>query len=167
MARLAKITPCLWFEGNGEEAARFYVSVFDAGRITRITRYTDAGPMPAGTVLTVMLQIEGQEFMILNAPPHDRFNDAVSFVVACASQAEVDRYWAALTADGGRPIACGWLKDRFGVSWQIVPERLFEMIGDDSDPVRSTRTMQAMMAMVKLDLAALEAAWAGSAPRIS
>lgn len=154
-----KITPFLWFDANAEEAARFYTSVFRNSRLGIITRYGDAGPAPKGTVMTVSFELEGVQFTALNGGPHARFNEAVSFVVACDTQAEIDEYWEKLTAGGGRPIQCGWLKDRFGLAWQIVPANLFELL---KDPDKSNRVMVEVMKMIKLDKAAMEAAAAGA-----
>jgi len=152
-----KITPCLWFEGNALEAAELYVSIFSGSRIDKVHRGpVDTPGNKAGDILLVDMTLGGRRFQALNGGPHDKFNDAVSFSVACENQAEVDRVWAALTSNGGRPVQCGWLKDRYGVSWQIVPKRLFELMVDP-DPARGRRVMQAMMKMVKLDIAALEA----------
>lgn len=159
----SKIAPCLWFEGNAEQAATFYASVFPNSSIDRVQLApTDTPGNKKGDVLLVLFTLAGCSFQALNGPKHDTFNDAVSLSVACADQAEVDRYWQALTADGGKPVACGWLKDKFGLSWQIVPRRMIELMADP-DPARAQRAMAAMMAMTKLDVAALEAAAAGSA----
>jgi len=156
-----KITPCLWFADKAEEAARFYTSIFPEAAIDKVHRARADTPGPkTGAVLMVEFTLGGQRFLALNGGPHDAFNDAVSLSVDCADQAEVDRYWAALTADGGRPVQCGWLKDKYGLSWQIVPRRLTELISDP-DAARAKRVMQAMLAMVKIDVATLEAAAAG------
>lgn len=153
-----KITPCLWFDGNAEEAVRLYTSVFPSSSIEQVMRSpTDYPGGKAGGVLLVTFKLAGQSYLALNGGRHDTFNDAISLSVDCADQAEVDRYWEALTADGGRPVACGWLKDRFGLSWQIVPRRLPELLSS-SDPAIAKRVMAAMMEMVKIDVAALEAA---------
>ncbi len=157
----AKITPCLWFAGNAAEAARFYTAIFPASSIDKVQ--TAPGDTPGnkeGEVLIVLFTLAGCRFQALNGPPADTFNNAVSFSVDCADQAEVDHYWDALLADGGQPIACGWLKDRFGLSWQIVPRRLPELIADP-DPARAKRALDAMMEMVKIDIAAIEAAAGG------
>lgn len=153
---MSKITPCLWFDTEGEEAAAFYTSIFDGSRIVEVTRYGEAGPRPAGTVMTVSFELGGQRFLALNGGPQFRFSEAVSFQVDCASQEEVDHYWSRL-GDGGEEGPCGWLKDRFGLSWQIVPTRLTELLGD-SDAETSERVMRAMLAMRKLDIAGLERA---------
>lgn len=158
-----KITPCLWFEGNAEEAARFYASVFPNSSIDRIQLApADTPGNRQGGVLLVLFTLAGCRFQALNGPPHEAFNDALSLSVDCESQDEVDRYWAALTADGGKPVVCGWLKDKYGLSWQIVPRRLTELLADP-DPARAKRAMEAMFKMVKIDVAALEAAAAGKA----
>ncbi|NMO33347.1 VOC family protein [Streptomyces sp. GMY01] len=153
-------TTCLWFDGQAEEAARYYVSVFDKSSIDRISHSTEAGPGPAGSVLAVDFTANGQRFMALNGGPQFTFSEAISFRVDCADQAEVDHYWATLTADGGEGGPCGWLKDKYGVSWQIVPTALLDMI-TDPDAGKASRTLRAMLAMGKLDLAALESAYAG------
>lgn len=157
---MQKIAPCLWFDGNADDAAKFYTSVFSNSRIATTMHYTDAGPGPAGKVLAVTFEIEGQEFMALNGGPQFQFTPAISLFVHCASQEEVDRYWTKLIEGGGSPWQCGWLKDRFGVSWQIVPDALPEMLRDP-DHAKASRVMAAMMKMVKLDIAQLEAAYRG------
>jgi len=151
------ITPNLWFENkDGLEAAELYIKVFPNSEITSVNHLGD------GSVITVDFTLDGQPFTALNGGPHDSPNDAVSFSVVCADQAEVDRYWSMLTENGGAEVQCGWLKDRWGFSWQIVPQRFFELISDP-DPARVQRTMDAMLGMVKLDVAALEAAADGTA----
>ncbi|MFL9964751.1 VOC family protein [Paraburkholderia sediminicola] len=155
---MQRIAPCLWFDGNAEEAARFYTSVFADSRIATTLHYTDAGPGPAGGVLAVTFEIEGQEFMALNGGPQFPFTPAISLFVHCGSQEEIDRYWSKLIDGGGSPWQCGWLQDRFGVSWQIVPDALGEMLRDQ-DRAKASRVMQAMMKMVKLDVAQLEQAY--------
>ena len=153
-----KITPCLWFESNALEAAQFYTSVFSGGRIIDVHRAViDTPGKREGEVLLVTFELAGQSYQALNGGPHHSFNDAVSLSVSCEDQAEVDRLWVTLTADGGKPVQCGWLKDKYGLSWQIVPKRLVELISDP-DRMRAKRAMQAMMGMVKIDVAALEAA---------
>ena len=147
-----KITPFLWFNDNAEEAATFYVSVVPNSQITDVARMGEGGP-----ALTVAFTLDGADFVGLNGGPVHPFTEAVSFVIDCETQAEVDHYWETLTADGGQPGDCGWLKDRFGLSWQVVPRRLPELL-TDPDPARAQRAMQAMMQMHKLDIAALEAA---------
>lgn len=153
-------TTCLWFDGQAEEAAHYYVSVFKNSGIGRITHYTEAGPGPAGSVVTVEFTANGQRFVAVNGRPEFTFNEAVSFQVRCDGQEEVDHYWARLTEDGGEPGPCGWLKDKYGVSWQVVPDGLVELIGD-ADHERAARTARAMYAMGKLDIAALKKAHAG------
>jgi predicted 3-demethylubiquinone-9 3-methyltransferase (glyoxalase superfamily) len=157
---MQKITPFLWFDHQAEEAMNFYLSVFGKSKILRIVRYGDAGPGPAGTVMTAEFQIEGQQFVALNGGPAFTFSQAVSFVVHCKTQGEVDRYWEQLSA-GGEQQQCGWLKDRFGVSWQVVPAVLTKMLGDP-DPEKSRRVMKAMLPMGKLDIKTLETAYAGT-----
>ncbi|MDT0611892.1 VOC family protein [Streptomyces lancefieldiae] len=153
-------TMCLWFDGQAEEAAHFYVSLFENSRIGAVTRYPEGGHRPAGTVLTVDFTANGQKFVALNGGPEFRFNEAISFQITCENQDEVDHYWTRLTEGGGEDGPCGWLKDRFGVSWQVVPSRLEEMFRDP-DPAKVARANQAMMSMRKLDIAALEKAYAG------
>jgi predicted 3-demethylubiquinone-9 3-methyltransferase (glyoxalase superfamily) len=158
---MQKVTPFLWFDRGAEEAARFYVSLLPDSRIDRVTRSpADTPSGPAGTVLTVEFTLAGSRFIALNGGRQSPFNDAVSFQIHCADQAEVDRLWAALSA-GGSEVACGWLKDRWGLSWQVTPTRLYELL-NDPDPDRSRRAMQAMMTMVKLDIAELERAADGA-----
>lgn len=162
MTALKKITPCLWFDGRAEEAAEFYTSIFPDSQVDHIWRTTiDTPGAKEGAVILVEFTIAGLSYQALNGGPHDQFNDAISLSVTCKDQAEVDRFWDALTADGGRPVQCGWLKDRFGVSWQIVPEALLRMM-KDKDPAKSKRVMEAMMQMVKLDVAKLEHAYEGA-----
>ena len=146
----AKITPCLWFDGQAEDAAKFYTSIFKNSKIGKIVRNTEAAPGPTGGVLTVEFSLDGQEFMALNGGPEFRFSEAISFVVHCETQKEVDYYWEKLLA-GGEPSQCGWLKDKFGLSWQIVPDILPELLGD-KDRKKADRVMAAMMKMVKLDI---------------
>jgi predicted 3-demethylubiquinone-9 3-methyltransferase (glyoxalase superfamily) len=156
---MPQITPNLWFDTQAEEAAEFYCSVFPNSTITSISHYGQDGPR-AGTVLTVEFDLDGNKFLGLNGGPEFTFNEAVSFLVPCADQEEVDHYWNAFTADGGQESQCGWCKDKYGVSWQIVPNRLGELLADP-DPGRSSRAMQAMLQMQKLDVAALERAAQG------
>ncbi|GAA3044732.1 VOC family protein [Streptomyces glomeratus] len=153
-------TTCLWFDGQAEEAADFYVSVFKNSRLGRVGRYTDAGPGPAGSVMAVEFVANGQKFVALNGGPQFTFSEAISFQIFCDDQDEVDHYWNRLTEGGGEPGPCGWLKDRYGLSWQVVPARLIELISDP-DPEKAARTTQVMMTMSKLDIAALEKAYAG------
>lgn len=150
------LTTCLWFDTKGEEAANFYVSIFKNSKVTDVTRYGEAGPRPAGTVLTVSFELDGQPFVALNGGPEFTFNEAVSFQIGCESQDEVDYYWNALT-DGGEEGPCGWLKDRFGVSWQVVPSAVPRLLGDP-DPERAKRATEAMFSMKKIDIAAMQAA---------
>jgi predicted 3-demethylubiquinone-9 3-methyltransferase (glyoxalase superfamily) len=163
MASVQKITPCLWFDNQAEEAAKFYVSLFENSAMGAVTRYGKEGfevhGRPEGSVLTVSFRLEGQEFTALNGGPHFKFSEAISFVVRCESQAEVDRYWDKL-GDGGdqRAQQCGWLKDKYGVSWQIVPAALFEMMSG-TDRIKSERVMRAVLRMKKLDVAALRRAY--------
>ena len=154
---MPKITPFLWFDGQAEEAARFYVSVFPNSRIVTTARYGDAGPGPAGSVMTVVFQLDGQQFIALNGGPQFRFTEAISFCVDCGTQKDVDEYWRRLS-EGGEEGPCGWLKDRFGLSWQIVPTALGRMLSDP-DPESSKRVMQAMLGMKKMDIAGLERAY--------
>ncbi len=153
------LVTCLWFDTQAEEAATFYTGVFKEARLGAIHRHTEAGPGPAGSVLLVEFELNGQKFSALNGGPQFTFNEAVSIVVPCADQAEVDYYWDRLS-DGGQEIACGWLKDRYGLCWQIVPAVFFEMIADP-DSGKATRVTQAMMGMTKFDIAGLERAYTG------
>jgi predicted 3-demethylubiquinone-9 3-methyltransferase (glyoxalase superfamily) len=153
-----KITPCLWFDGEAEEAAGFYVSLLSGSRIDKVVHSPADYPSgKAGDVLMVEFTLAGQPYLAMNGGPEFKFNEAVSFIVNCDDQAEVDGLWEALTSDGGQPVACGWLKDRFGLSWQITPRRLMELM-KDPDRAKAKRVMEAMMTMVKLDIAALETA---------
>ncbi len=154
-------TPCLWFDGRAEEAATFYTQVFPNSSITDVTRYGPGGPLPEGTALTVGFSLDGQRYTALNGGPQFSFTEAVSFQIACADQDEVDHYWARLT-DGGEESQCGWLKDRFGLSWQVVPDELPALLADP-DPGRAQRAMQAMLAMRKIDVAAVRRAADGDA----
>jgi predicted 3-demethylubiquinone-9 3-methyltransferase (glyoxalase superfamily) len=153
---MQKLVTCLWFDTEGQEAAEFYTSLFPGSRITDVSRYGEAGPREAGTVMTVSFEVNGQKFLALNGGPDFKFTEAVSFQVLCEDQEEVDRYWNAL-GEGGEHGPCGWLKDRFGLSWQVVPTRLPELLGDP-DRERAQRVMTAMMKMRKLEIAELEAA---------
>ncbi|GAA2235856.1 MULTISPECIES: VOC family protein [Streptomyces] len=153
-------TTCLWFDGQAEEAAHFYVSVFKNSSIGKIARYPEGAPQPAGSVMTVEFTANGHRFLGLNGGPEFRFSEAVSFMIFCENQEEIDYYWTRLTENGGEPGPCGWLKDRFGVSWQVVPDRLDAMI-TDPDPAKAARVTQAFMAMSKFDIAALDKAYAG------
>ncbi|HZQ79402.1 MAG TPA: VOC family protein [Acidimicrobiia bacterium] len=160
---MPRITPFLWFDSQAEEAAEFYCSIFPNSKITGVSHYSDAGPLPAGTAMTVSLVLDGQELTLLNGGPHFKLTEAFSLSISCADQDEVDRYWEKLTADGGEESQCGWLKDRYGLSWQVIPAGMEEIIGGD-DPERVQRAMQAMFGMKKLDLAALQAAADGRGP---
>ena len=151
----SKITPCLWFDGRAEEAAKFYVSVFRDAKMGEVTRYGEAGPGPKGSVMTASFTIEGQDFVGLNGGPNFKFNEAVSFQVLCETQAEVDHFWDKLSA-GGHEVACGWVKDKFGLSWQIVPTALPRLL--KAGGAQGERVMKAMLGMKKLDIAALERA---------
>lgn len=164
MASLQKLTSCLWFDGQAEDAAKFYVSVFRNAKLGRISHYPSEGQevhrQPEGRVLVVEFEIEGQQFIGLNGGPQFKLSEAVSFVVNCDTQAEIDFYWEKLSADGGEPGPCGWLKDKFGLSWQIAPSKIGDWIAD-SDKRKSARVFAAVMQMGKLDIAALERAYAG------
>jgi predicted 3-demethylubiquinone-9 3-methyltransferase (glyoxalase superfamily) len=151
-----EITVCLWFDTNGEDAATFYTSLFPNSRILDVTRHGSAGPRPEGTVMTVSFELNGRKFVALNGGPNYTFSEAISFQVSCETQEEVDGYWSKLS-EGGEEGPCGWLKDRFGVSWQIVPTALPRLLADP-DPERSQRVMQAMMEMKKIEIDALERA---------
>jgi len=157
---MQKITPCLWFDRNAEDAAKFYTSVFKNSKIVKILRCGEAGPYPKGTALLVQFQLEGQDFQALNGGPEFKFNEAISLSVDCEDQAEVDRLWERLTADGGQPSQCSWLKDKYGVSWQIVP-RILPQLLNDPNPEKAKRAMQAMMQMSKIDVQKLKDATAG------
>jgi predicted 3-demethylubiquinone-9 3-methyltransferase (glyoxalase superfamily) len=152
-----KITPNLWFDTEAEEAAEYYVSVFRDGRILNKSHYTEGAPREAGMVMTVEWEVNGMRFTGINGGPEFKFNESVSFLISCDDQDEVDYYWETLTADGGEEGQCGWLKDRFGVSWQVVPKGIGEVFGG-GDPERARRAMQAMLQMKKLDLEGLRAA---------
>jgi predicted 3-demethylubiquinone-9 3-methyltransferase (glyoxalase superfamily) len=151
---MSKITPCLWFDTEGEEAANFYTSVFPNSRILDVSYYGPDTPRPEGTVLTVTFELDGQKFVALNGGPEFQFNEAISFQVSCEDQEEVDRYWDTLT-EGGEPGPCGWLKDRYGVSWQIIPTALPRLLGDP-DREKANRVMQAMLSMGKIEIEGLE-----------
>jgi len=155
-----EIVPCLWFDTEGEEAARFYTSVFPSSRIVDVAHYGEAGPRPAGTVMTVSFELNGKKFVALNGGPEFRFSEAISFQVMCSGQEEVDAFWSKLS-EGGEEGPCGWLKDRFGLSWQIVPTRLPELLGDP-DRERSQRVMAAMLNMRKIEIDELERAAAAA-----
>jgi predicted 3-demethylubiquinone-9 3-methyltransferase (glyoxalase superfamily) len=154
---MPKITPFLWFENQAEEAAKFYTSIFKNSRITAVARYPEGSPGPAGTVMTVGFDLDGQPFTALNGGPIFKFNESISFVVHCETQEEVDHYWEELL-EGGQESQCGWLKDKYGVSWQIVPDVLIELL-QDKDAEKSRRVMQAMLQMKKIDIKALKEAY--------
>ena len=154
-----KITPCLWFNDNAEEAVKFYVSVFKKSKKGKVSRYGEGAPLPKGTALTVTFQIDGQEFLALNGGPHFKFTEAVSFIVKCKTQKEIDYYWEKLS-NGGSEVECGWLKDKFGLSWQVVPAILSGMMTDKKSE-KSSRVMQAILKMKKLDIKTLKDAYAG------
>ena len=160
---MQKITPCLWFDSQAEEAVRFYTSIFKNSKIRKTVRYDEASSnasgRPAGSVMTIDFELNGQNFVALNGGPIFKFNEAISFVVHCEDQQELDEMWSKLT-DGGEEVQCGWLKDRFGVSWQVVPTLLDEMLRN-ADPVKSQRVMEAILKMVKLDIAGLKKAYTG------
>ncbi len=163
--RTQKIAPFLWFDDRAEEAANFYVSIFENSRVLNVSHYSEAGPRPAGTVMSVTFQLDGQEFMALNGGPEFTFSPAISFYVHCDTQEEVDRLWDRLTA-GGQIVQCGWLTDKFGVSWQIVPDILGELLSDP-DPEKSRRVVEAMLQMKKLDIQALKDAYERSEPALT
>jgi predicted 3-demethylubiquinone-9 3-methyltransferase (glyoxalase superfamily) len=154
---IQKITPFLWFDHQAEEAVSFYTSIFPNSKAGKVTRYGESGPGPAGSVMTVQFQLEGLSFIALNGGPHFKFTEAISFLVNCQTQEEVDHYWEKLSADGGE-VQCGWVKDKFGLSWQVVPTVLSELLGD-RDPIKSGRVMQAMLTMTKLNIRALKKAY--------
>jgi predicted 3-demethylubiquinone-9 3-methyltransferase (glyoxalase superfamily) len=154
---MPKTTPCLWFDTQSEEAANFYVSIFPNSRILDVTRFNESGMRDAGTVMTVTFELDGQQYTALNGGPHFHFTEAISFMIPCETQEEVDHYWNSLTAGGGEPGQCGWLKDRFGVSWQVVPTVVLGGL-NASDPEAGERVTKAMLQMGKLDIATLEEA---------
>ncbi len=159
---MQKITPFLWFDNQAEEAANSYVSIFKNSKVVSVTRYGEAGPGPKGTVMVVEFQIDGQKFVALNGGPLFKFTEAISFVVNCETQEEVDYFWEKLTADGGAESMCGWLKDKYGLSWQVVPTIAIEMM-QDKDPEKSQRVMKAIMQMKKIDIPTLRQAYEGEA----
>ena len=161
MSRTQKITTYLWFNGNAEEAIAFYTSVFPDSRVTKVARWGEGGPGPQGTIMNIAFELAGQAFIALNGGPQCTFTPAISLFVACETQAEVDDLWARLLNGGGKPIACGWLEDRYGLSWQIVPTALVELMSD-ADPKASGRVAQALMTMQKIDLARLQRAHAAA-----
>lgn len=154
------ITPFLWFDTQAEDAARFYTTVFANSSILNVSRHGDAGPGPKGTAMIVELELDGQRFTFLNGGPSFRFTEAISFTIDCQTQQEVDYYWGKLTAEGGQEAPCGWLKDRYGLSWQVVPSLAVKLL-NDPDPRKSSRAMKAILGMKKIDIAAVEAAAAG------
>jgi len=156
---MQKITPFLWFDGKAEEAANFYTSIFKNSKVLNIARYGEAGPGPKGTVMTATFQLEGQQFTALNGGPHYTFSPAISFFVNCETQSEVDELWEKLAA-GGREVQCGWLQDKFGVSWQIIPRALMELM-QAKDPAKSQRVFKAMLQMTKIDIEGLKRAYRG------
>lgn len=156
---MQKVTPFLWFDDKAEEAAKFYVSIFKNSKMGSVSRYGDAGPGPKGTVMVAKFQLDGQEFIALNAGPQFKFTEAISFVVNCETQEEVDEFWERLS-EGGEKSQCGWLKDKYGLSWQIVPTVLGELM-QDKDPQKSQRVMKAMLQMKKLDIQTLKQAYEG------
>lgn len=160
MSRPQKVSTCLWFDNQGEEAANFYVSLFENSRITAVSRYGEGAPLPKGTALTVMFELDGIEFLILNGGPHFKLSEAASLSVRCDTQAEIDRLWGLLIANGGQESRCGWLKDRFGLSWQIVPSQMSAWM-TDPDPARLARVIAAFMPMNKLEISIIERAWRG------
>jgi predicted 3-demethylubiquinone-9 3-methyltransferase (glyoxalase superfamily) len=162
--RVQRITPFLWFDEQAEEAAKFYVSIFERSRVTGVTRYDEAGSQaagrPKGSVMTVAFELAGQQFTAINGGPVFKFTEAISFVVNCETQKEVDHFWDKLTSDGGEEVQCGWLKDKYGMAWQVTPRVLLEML-QDKDAARAERAMAAMLTMKKIDIAALEEAFGG------
>jgi predicted 3-demethylubiquinone-9 3-methyltransferase (glyoxalase superfamily) len=161
---MQKITPFLWFDNNAEEAVNFYVSIFKNSKVGKVTRYNEASAKaagrPKGSVMTAEFQLEGQNFVAINGGPHFKFTEAVSFVVDCETQEEVDYFWEKLTADGGQESQCAWLKDKYGLSWQIVPRILIQML-QDKDAQKAQRVMEAMLQMKKIDIATLKRAYEG------
>ncbi len=157
---MQKITPFLWYDDKAEEAANFYVSIFKNSKILHVARYGDAGPGPKGSVMVAEFQIEGQNFVALNGGPQFKFTEAVSFVINCETQEEVDYFWEQLTANGGAESMCGWLKDKYGLSWQVVPTVSIEMM-KDKDPEKSGRVMKAILQMKKIDIETLKRAYDG------
>jgi len=155
--KIQRISPFLWFDHQAEDAARFYTSIFRNSKVGAVTRYGPLGPGPDGSVMTVAFELDGQKFAALNGGPHFKFTEAISFVVNCENQKEVDEFWAKLS-EGGTQVQCGWLKDKFGLSWQVVPTVLVDML-QDKDPEKSQRVMKAMLQMTKIDIAVLEMAY--------
>ena len=157
---MSKITPFLWFDNNAEEAVQFYTSIFRNSKILQTSRYPEGAPGPKGSVMTMKFELNGQEFIALNGGPHFKFNEAISFEVNCETQKEIDEYWEKLTSGGGKEVQCGWLKDKYGLSWQIVPAALGQLMAD-KDPMKAKRVTQAMLKTVKLDIEALKKAYQG------
>ena len=155
-----RITPMLWFDNQAEEAANYYVSIFKNSKVTNVSRYGDTGPGPKGSVMVAEFELDGQKFTALNGGPRFKFTEAISLVVNCENQDEVDYYWEKLSGDGGQEVVCGWLKDKYGLSWQVVPVRVFELL---SDPATSDRVMAAVMEMKKIELSKIEQAAAKKA----
>ena len=155
-----RITPMLWFDNQAEEAANYYVSIFKNSKVTNISRYGDTGPGPKGSVMVAEFELDGQKFTALNGGPRFKFTEAISLVVNCENQDEVDYYWEKLSGDGGQEVVCGWLKDKYGLSWQVVPVKVFELL---SDPATSDRVMAAVMEMKKIELSKIEQAAAKKA----
>ena len=160
MAKAQKITPFLWFDGNAEEAVEHYLTLFPGSRVTKVVRWGKGGPAPEGSVMNVSFELAGQSFHALNGGPVYKFTPAISFFVSCEDQKEVDRLWEQILANGGKEVQCGWITDKYGLSWQIIPDALPRLMGDP-DPVKAGRVGQAMMTMQKIDIAALERAYAG------
>jgi len=154
---MPKVYPFLWFDSRAEEAANLYCSIFPNSKVGKITRYGKGGPGPEGAVMTVSFTLDGQEFTALNAGPRFKFTEAISFVIPCKDQNEIDYYWSKLTANGGEESMCGWLKDKFGLSWQVIPQNISELMSD-ADPQKAGRVVQALLQMNKLDIAKLTAA---------
>jgi predicted 3-demethylubiquinone-9 3-methyltransferase (glyoxalase superfamily) len=157
---MKQLTTCLWFDGQAEEAANFYISVFPHSKIESIARYGDFDPVRKGSVMTVMFELDGRPFLGLNGGPQFHFNESISLVIECESQDEIDAYWSKLTAGGGQESVCGWLKDKYGLSWQVVPAKLHKWM-EGKDQARTNRLMDAVMKMKKLDLKAMERAYEG------
>ncbi len=154
---MQKITPFLWFDDKAEEAMHFYVSIFNNSKVQGVTRYGEVGPGPKGAVMTASFTLDGQEFVALNGGPSFTFSPAISFVINCETQDEVDRFWEKLS-EGGKTLQCGWLQDKYGISWQVVPTVLIELL-NDADPVKSNRVMQAMLHMIKIDIEGIRRAY--------
>ncbi len=157
---MQKITPYLWFDGKAEEAVNFYVSLFNNSKIENVSYYGEGMPYPIGTTMAIQLQLEGQQFIALNGGPQFQFTEAISFLVSCETQEEIDKFWNALTADGGEESMCGWLKDKYGLSWQIIPPILGELMGDP-DSEKAGRAVQAMLQMKKIEIDKLKQAYEG------